>query len=84
MKEFIVIGKTDLYHVNQLTIIKGNKYKAYHSIILIDPVKMKPTESGYLVVCEDGITRKFSATDSIKNFYTIEQWRENQLNGIGI
>lgn len=41
---------------------------------------MKPTESGYLVVCEDGITRKFS----IKNFYTIEQWRENQLNGIDI
>ena len=52
----------------------------YHSIIIIDTVRMKPTESGYLVVCEDGITRKFS----IKNFYTIEQWRENQLNGIDI
>ena len=58
-------------------IKEDNIYKGDHTPTIYHPQTLKP-EIGIVVKCEDGRSRKFDIGD----FYTLEEWREIQLNNI--
>lgn len=61
-------------------LIKGNWYECELTPTIYDPMTFKPSESFYIVTCEDGKFRKYKAD----NFLTLAEVRENKLNELGI
>jgi len=61
-------------------LIKGNMYECELTPTLYDPNTLQPTGPFYIVRCEDGKFRKYAA----EHFRDIVEWREIQLNELGI
>lgn len=69
----IFISKRDLG-----SVIKGNNpYKGEYTPKMYHPQTFHP-EIGLIITCEDGNLRKFDAD----HFYSLEKWREIQLDSI--
>jgi hypothetical protein len=58
-------------------IKKDNIYKGEYSPKMYDPHTFQPVIN-IIITCEDGKSRKFD-TD---NFYSLEEWREIQLDNV--
>ncbi len=61
-------------------LIKDNWYECELAPTIYDPMTFKPSESFYIVTCEDGKFRKYK----VDNFLTLAEVRENKLNELGI
>jgi hypothetical protein len=59
---------------------EGKVYKGDFTPTMYDPNTLMPVPKGVVICCEDGKMRKFEASD----FYTLEDWRDQKLNEIGI
>jgi hypothetical protein len=67
----------DLNNNGWYLIKKDNIYKGEYSPKMYDPNTFQ-TVINLIITCEDGKSRKFD-TD---NFYSLEEWREIQLDSI--
>ncbi len=67
----------DIHSSRWYLIKKDNIYKGEYTPVVYDPQTLQPIVN-LIIVCEDGKYRRFDIGD----FYTLEEWREIQLNNI--
>jgi hypothetical protein len=73
----IFIGNDNEPTSNAYLIRKDNIYKGEYTPKMYNPNTFQYLVS-LIIVCEDGLSRRFD-TD---NFYSLEEWREIQLDSI--
>jgi len=76
-------GSLDLFSTegteNELFTV-GKWYEGELTPTIYDPQTLQPAPASYVVQCNDGNYRKVSH----EYFITLEEWRERQLNELGI
>lgn len=85
MQRIFLLGKPDNklnedFELTERKLTPGRWYMGSLTPTMYDPNTLQPAEPSYIVTCDDGKARKVDS----KYFITLEEWRENQFNKIGL
>jgi hypothetical protein len=82
-QEKVYLKEQDYYPQDFLVsknITPGNWYVASLTPTIYDTQTLKPADPSYIITCDDGKMRKMGA----KYFLTLEEYRQQKLNELGI